>query len=363
LGRGFLRARDHRSQGEKGDVDRQQPLTLLLPLPLLLPLLPPPPPPPPPLPPLPPPPPLLLLLLLLLLLPPPPLLLLPPPLVMRAPCRLSSTLVFSYHRRRLSCVLTRRCRHVLHRADQRAKVEAEVARRRALLDPASRDLAANAAFALLAIDALFEVLKPAALSVMGGDAGREGGAMARAIADSATYAMYKDARDRMTAGGGGGGGGGSAASGGETKKKRGGGGGNGRPNPYTKLDDHDDLDDDDDDNDDAPLPPLIVSRAQYLEVIERLGVGRTPASLKLLNRVFSAFDPEVSLVGGERASERASERERERERERGREREREREFCLRACLAGCCLGAARFFYGSRPHPLLAPCPLPPPPSR
>ena len=180
---------------------------------------------------------------------------------------------------------------------QRAKVEAEVARRRALLEPATRDLAANAAFALLAIDALFDVLKPAALAVMGGGSGGGGGGggvgdpLAKAIADSATYAMYKDALDRMTAGSGGGGGGGG-------EKKRRGGGGGASSNPYGDGDD--DGDDDDDDGDDVPLPPLVVSRAAYLEVIGRLGVGRTPASLKLLNRVFSAFDPEVSFwFGGE----------------------------------------------------------------
>ena len=77
-------------------------------------------------------------------------------------------------------------------------MDGEIARRRALLVPTTKELAANPAFAALTCEAIFDVLKPAALACLAVDGPM--GEVLVAQAESATYSMFKVRAQRCSCG-------------------------------------------------------------------------------------------------------------------------------------------------------------------
>merc|ERR1711988_1985383 len=137
-------------------------------------------------------------------------------------------------------------------------------------DEACEELQSNKAFAFLPVEALFDMLKVPALANLAADAESTTGAeVALALAESATMKQY------FACGPGSDGEGGGETIGAEGLVRAA-------------------VEDDGNAAEEIKrMPPLLVSRAQLVEVLHQLGVGCVPESLKVINRVFSSFDFEM----------------------------------------------------------------------
>lgn len=148
--------------------------------------------------------------------------------------------------------------NLVQEKEKRAK---EMARRRALRDDSCKALQENKAFALLPVDVFFEQLRAIALQNIKNEtmeATRSEVQLAAALAETTSLEAYV-ARGVGVDGSAG------------------------------------DVDgaDDDGQSDVASLPPLLITRGQFVSSMQQCGIGRVSRSLKLLNRVFSSFDMEA----------------------------------------------------------------------
>ena len=148
--------------------------------------------------------------------------------------------------------------HLVQEKEKRAK---EMARRRALRHDSCELLQENKAFAILPVDVFFEQLRAIALQNFKNEMQETAHSevqVAGALAETASLEAYV-AR------------------------------GVGADESTGTLDEVDD----DGQSDVITLPPLLITRGQFVSSMQQCGIGRVPRSLKLLNRVFSSFDIEA----------------------------------------------------------------------